>query len=530
MGKNKRKYDAPAPLAGDVIKKNLNKLRKISKPENPLATVIKTKASEFLADRKNSNSLIDIIGHLDLLEPSAVANAAIMAIKRIVFVLIQKNQLKRPSEPKSDESTEMKYRRWLWERIENAMKKITELMFHRKKEVSHLAVATLMNILQVQNFSVEKPKAWDHEGQRILNLIVISFCSNTNVAKVPLARFQEFFENGDICFYFMSLMSGVVSKVANKEKGSPVFVNNVLNILESFPLPDDTKLNSSRKFFENNEETLNHKAVKKNYGKIWTGLVTCKFNVEQYKRALIMLNEKVIPLLPQPLLLTDFLLGSFDIGGAISVLALSGVYTLIAQYNLDYPDFYKKLYSMFQVEIFFVKYKARFLHLSDMFLSSTYLPQAVVASFVKRIARMSLQAPADCLPICLRFIHNLISRHKGLRFLIDSSERSDLTSDLFLASEPDPYKTKAMESSLWEVKTLTYHILPEVSSAARDLFGKGIREKEKDMSAVLENTLQDSINTELKRKISDTVALNWEAPDGLKFAKDDFLSEIFVFA
>ena len=69
-----------------------------------------------------------------------------------------------------------------------------------------------------------------------------------------------------------------------------------------------------------------------------------------------------------------------------------------------------------------------------------------------------------------------------------------------------------------------------MSSAARDLFGKGIREKEKDMSAVLENTLQDSINTELKRKISDTVALNWEAPDGLKFAKDDFLSEIFVFA
>ena len=27
------------------------------------------------------------------------------------------------------------------------------------------------------------------------------------------------------------------------------------------------------------------------------------------------------------------------------------------QYNLDYPDFYTKLYELFTVEIFFVKYK-----------------------------------------------------------------------------------------------------------------------------------------------------------------------------
>ena len=30
------------------------------------------------------------------------------------------------------------------------------------------------------------------------------------------------------------------------------------------------------------------------------------------------------------------------------------------QYNLDYPDFYTKLYELFTVEIFFVKYKVMF--------------------------------------------------------------------------------------------------------------------------------------------------------------------------
>ena len=40
----------------------------------------------------------------------------------IIFILL---------EPKDDESTEMKYRRWLFERVEDALKKIAELMFHR---------------------------------------------------------------------------------------------------------------------------------------------------------------------------------------------------------------------------------------------------------------------------------------------------------------------------------------------------------------------------------------------------------------
>ena len=40
MGKNKRKHDAPTPLAADVTKKNLNKIRKMSKIENPVVTVI----------------------------------------------------------------------------------------------------------------------------------------------------------------------------------------------------------------------------------------------------------------------------------------------------------------------------------------------------------------------------------------------------------------------------------------------------------------------------------------------------------
>ena len=111
---------------------------------------------------------------------------------------------------------------------------------------------------------------------------------------------------------------------------------------------------------------------------------------------------KVIPFLPRPLLLTDFLLTSYSVGGAISLLALSSVYTLISQHNLEFPQFYTKLYQLFAPEVMHVKYRPRFFHLSSLFLSSTHLPEYLVAAFVKRLARLCLTAPAHCIPMALR--------------------------------------------------------------------------------------------------------------------------------
>ena len=113
---------------------------------------------------------------------------------------------------------------------------------------------------------------------------------------------------------------------------------------------------------------------------------------------------QVIPFLPRPLLLTDFLLTSYSVGGAISLLALSSVYTLISQHNLEFPQFYIKLYQLFAPEVMHVKYRARFFHLSSLFLSSTHLPEYLVAAFVKRLARLCLTAPAHCIPMALRFV------------------------------------------------------------------------------------------------------------------------------
>ena len=47
------------------------------------------------------------------------------------------------------------------------------------------------------------------------------------------------------------------------------------------------------------------------------------------------------------------------------------VYSIFLPAHREYPEFYTKLYAMFEPSIFHVKYKARFFHLADLFLSST---------------------------------------------------------------------------------------------------------------------------------------------------------------
>lgn len=57
---------------------------------------------------------------------------------------------------------------------------------------------------------------------------------------------------------------------------------------------------------------------------------------------------------------SDFLTRSYDIGGVISVMALSSLYVLMTQHGLEYPNFYEKLYALLVPSIFMAKHRAKF--------------------------------------------------------------------------------------------------------------------------------------------------------------------------
>lgn len=57
---------------------------------------------------------------------------------------------------------------------------------------------------------------------------------------------------------------------------------------------------------------------------------------------------------------SDFLTKSYDIGGVVSVMALSGLFILMTKYGLEYPNFYEKLYALLIPSIFMAKHRAKF--------------------------------------------------------------------------------------------------------------------------------------------------------------------------
>ncbi|CAL5370091.1 unnamed protein product [Camellia sinensis] len=83
--------------------------------------------------------------------------------------------------------------------------------------------------------------------------------------------------------------------------------------------------------------------------------------VDLYKKVLVTLHREVIPYLSNPIMLCDFLTRSYDIGGVISVMALSSLYILMAQHGLECPNFYEKLYALLVPSIFIAKHGAKFL-------------------------------------------------------------------------------------------------------------------------------------------------------------------------
>lgn len=68
----------------------------------------------------------------------------------------------------------------------------------------------------------------------------------------------------------------------------------------------------------------------------------------------------------------------------MSLLALEGIWMLMQQYQLDYPDFYTKLYSLLTLETLHAEYRAAFFKKLDMFLSSGQLASYIAAAFIKR--------------------------------------------------------------------------------------------------------------------------------------------------
>lgn len=252
----------------------------------------------------------------------------------------------------------------------------------------------------------------------------------------------------------------------------------------------------------------------------WLALMYIAETNDQRKRLLALISDIIAPWFAKPEMLSDFLTSCYDASGSIALLSLSGVFYLIRERNLDYPSFYPKLYSLLNSQILHSKHRARFFRLLDSFLGSTHLPVALVASFLKRLARLSLNAPPSAVAFVIPWIYNMLKKHPQCTFMLHRETKDESImkefqqhgmEDPFLAEESDPMKTKAIESSLWELVQMQSHYHPNVATIAK-IVSEQFTKHSYNMEDFLDHSYASLLEAEMGKDVRRAPVVEFHIP------------------
>lgn len=294
------------------------------------------------------------------------------------------------------------------------------------------------NSIYIQQLLQTYVQPYDDVRMAVLKLIK-SYCDNDNVVEYVNSKFASNttdnsgnwssttdnianvnFTNQQITQCLYDVLIGITcDEVTQTNYFNPNYnAADRLNVDDVISDSDDTSHKSSKR--RDPTLSLSHKSRQLLSG-CWMSLLSSKheLSLPLYKTLLQQLHTHVFPRITSPLLLADFLTDSYAQGGIISVLSLNALFILISKYNLQYPEFYPKLYSLLTSEIFYVKYRSRFFNLLSLFLTSQYLPSQYVASFAKRLSRLALYAPVYGSAISIVIVFNLLRRHPACRVLMN---------------------------------------------------------------------------------------------------------------
>jgi U3 small nucleolar RNA-associated protein 19 len=238
-------------------------------------------------------------------------------------------------------------------------------------------------------------------------------------------------------------------------------------------------------------------------------LVTRPMTIPERKALLRKVQTPAtISSLRRPEILMDFFTDSLNMGDlSLSVPALTGLFHLISTRNLDYPQFYPRLYSLLDQNLLHSKYRSKVMRHLDTFLAPiNHLPAATIASFIKRLSRLCLFAPPSAIVAVIPFVYNLLKQHPSTTFMIHrnpyppyTKSKTDLGVDPYDPAEQDPQITGAIDSSLWELETLQSHYHPTVASITR-VISEQFTKQQYNLEDFLDHGYGTMMDAELKKK------------------------------
>lgn len=391
------------------------------------------------------------------------------------------------------------------------MLNFVKLESKRKSTSKEITFPTLTYRLVVEALLQSKNGEIQHGGTTN-NFIILEF----------IEKFSKYW---DLQFYFFNNLSDILHqwKEEKSETELQLIFANYLTIIRNGLLFNEKTLEDEPLWVSNDKDVkfpqalYKHNQFKSQYQKDLIEMFSYPLLQVQYKSVLLILHKRIIPYMAQAQSLMDFLTDCYDITDdlIVPILALNSLYELMKNYNLEYPDFYTKLYSLLTPELLYTKYRSRFFRLCDLFLTSTHLSASLVASFIKKLARLSSGASASGVVIVIPFIYNLLKRHPTCMIMLHNTDVGSNYKDPFDNTEKNPLKTKAIDSSLWELETLMSHYHPNIATLAK-IFGEPFRKPSYNMEDFLDWSYNSLLQSEYERRFKDkNSALEFEEFDNV---------------
>ncbi|KAK7923371.1 CBF/Mak21 family protein [Apiospora marii] len=429
--------------------------------------------SAILESKKNYNNITRLLDLARNTKDGELSPVAMVALTRVFIRLLAQGSMTKKADQSEKETIVIQ---WLKDRLVDYETVLIEALADEDAASSALTLAMRLSKAEGQyrdnkdEYSFPEPFLKD-----IVHAIIF------DGSKELRNEFCEKYlgEYCDVRYYAFKAMGEVLGADESSQSRRETLFENAYEILSFFEVVPETMEQMGEFYLEKapKKHPVTILSQQKRLGQVaWLAALRLGPNRDERKRVLKNMTRMIAPWFTQPEFLADFLTDSYDAGGSISLLAISGIFYLIQKRNLDYPSFYRKLYSLLDSDILHSKHRSHFLRLLDTFLGSSHLPAALVASFIKRLARLSLNAPPAAIVAIIPFFYNLFMKHPLCTFMMHRVPRTAEDKalienegflDVFDASEPDPMKTNAIDSCIWEVVQHQDHYQPNVATLAR---------------------------------------------------------------
>ncbi|KAI1324031.1 nucleolar complex protein [Xylariaceae sp. FL0255] len=428
---------------------------------------------QILQSKKHYNNINTLLERAKNIEDEDTALLATVSLCRVFLRLLASGNLSRKVGQSDKDATVLQ---WLKTRLSEYRKLLVTSLGHEAS--ASTALTLVMRLIKAEN-------------QNVAGRADVAFPKDT-LKEIVGAIIQHGFEDvqqefcekyfgayADVRYYTFQVLSDILSEHETSSLDDEMF-DNVFDMLSFFEEVPSSAEDIGELYVQlpkkKSDSIKSLQQQKKQSQAAWLALMKLNPNRQQRKKLLEIMADSIAPWFTQPERLMDFLTDSYNAGGSASLLALSGVFYLIQHRNLDYPSFYQKLYSLLDPEILHSKHRSKFLRLLDTFLASTHLPAALVASFIKKLTRLCLNAPPAAIVSIIPLCYNLFKKHPLCTFMMHRVPRtpeekitleSEGMDDPFNEDEQDPTKTGAIDSCVWEVVQLQSHYHPNVATIAK---------------------------------------------------------------